>query len=81
MAAQQDLLLCVPYFMLTFTLPAAMGEVVRSHQNLLYDLLFRVSAGAAQHLAQGPRFVGGQIGLVGILHTWGRNLAYHPHIH
>jgi hypothetical protein len=79
--AQQDLLLCVPYFMLTFTLPAALCEVVRSHQNLLYNLLFRVSAAAAQHLAQDPRFVGGQIGLVGILHTWGRNLAYHPHIH
>jgi hypothetical protein len=47
----------------------------------LYNLLFRVSAAAAQHLAQDPRFVGGQIGLVGILHTWGRNLTYHPHIH
>ncbi len=78
---QQDLLLPVPYFMLTFTLPAALCEVVRSHQNLLYNLLFRVSAAATQHLAQDPRFVGGQIGLVGILHTWGRNLAYHPHIH
>lgn len=79
--AQQDLLLPVPYFMLTFTLPAALCEVVRSNQSLLYNLLFRVSAAAAQHLAKDPRFVGGQIGLVGILHTWGRNLAYHPHIH
>jgi hypothetical protein len=79
--AQQDLLLPGPYFMLTFTLPAALNEIVRSNQNLLYNLLFRVSAAAAQHLAQDPRFVGGQIGLVGILHTWGRNLAYHPHIH
>jgi hypothetical protein len=79
--AQQDLLLPVPYFMLTFTLPAALCDVVRSNQNLLYSLLFRISAAAAQHLAQDPRFIGGQIGLVGILHTWGRNLAYHPHIH
>jgi hypothetical protein len=62
-------------------LPAALCDVVRSHQNLLYNLPFRVSAAAAQHLAKDPHFVGGQIGLVGILHTWGRNLAYHPHIH
>jgi len=34
-----------------------------------------------QQLAQDPRFIGGQIGMVGVLHTWGRNLAYHPHIH
>jgi len=34
-----------------------------------------------QQLAQDPRFVGGQLGMVGVLHTWGRNLSYHPHVH
>jgi hypothetical protein len=78
---QEDLLLPVPYFLLTFTLPARFNEVARSHQRLLYDLLFKTSAAAMQQLAQEPRWVGGQIGMVGVLHTWGRNLAYHPHIH
>ncbi|MCD6344670.1 MAG: transposase zinc-binding domain-containing protein [Anaerolineae bacterium] len=75
---QQALLLPVPYFMLTFTLPEALREVARSHQRLIYDLLFRTSAAATQHLAADARFVGGQLGLVGGLHTWGRNLSYHP---
>jgi hypothetical protein len=79
--AQQDILLPVPYFMLAFTLPAALCEVVRSNQNLLYSLLFRISAATTQHLAKDPRFIGSQIDLVGILHTRGRNLAYHPGIH
>ena len=79
--AQQDLLLPVPYFMLTFTLPGALNEIVRSNQSLLYNLVFRVSAAATQQLAKDAHYVGGQIGMVGILHTWGRNLAYHPHIH
>ncbi len=78
---QQNLLLPVPYFLLTFTLPAAFNEVSRSHQSLFYDLLFKTSAAATQQLAQEPRWMGGQIGMVGVLHTWGRNLAYHPHIH
>ena len=78
---QQDLLLPVPYFLLTFTLPAAFNKIARSHQRLLYDLLFKTSAAATQQLAQNPRWLGGQIGMVGVLHTWGRNLAYHPHIH
>ena len=78
---QQDLLLPVPYFMLTFTIPAGFNEVARSHQSLIYDLLFKTSAAATQKLAQDPRFIGGQIGMVGVLQTWGRNLAYHPHIH
>jgi hypothetical protein len=75
------LLLPVPYFLLTFTLPAGLNEIVRSNQSLLYNLLFGVSATATQHLAKDARFVGVQIGMVGILHSWGRNLAYHPHIH
>lgn len=78
---QQDLLLPVPYFLLTFTLPAGLNDVIRSHQRLLYDLLFKTSAAATQQLAHEPRWIGGQVGLVGVLHTWGRNLAYHPHVH
>jgi hypothetical protein len=78
---QQDLLLPIPYFLLTFTLPSGFNEVARAHQSLLYDLLFRTSAAAAQQLAQDPRWIGGQLGMIGVLHTWGRNLAYHPHVH
>jgi hypothetical protein len=78
---QRDWLLPVPYFMLTFTLPAPLRPIARNHQTLIYDLLFRTSAAATQHLAADPRFVGGQLGLVGVLHTWGRTLTYHPHVH
>ena len=78
---QQDLLLPVPYFLVTFTLPTELREVARRHQKLVYHLLFRTSATALQQLAQDPRFVGGQIGLVGVLHTWTRDLRYHPHLH
>jgi len=78
---QQELLLPVPYFMLTFTIPAELHEIARQNQKLIYSLLFSSSAEATQKLARDPRFVGGQIGLVGVLHTWTRNLAYHPHIH
>jgi hypothetical protein len=78
---QQELLLPVPYFLLTFTLPSELRLLASSNQKLIYNLLFRASAQAAQQLAHDPRFVGGQIGLVGILHTWTRNLIYHPHVH
>jgi hypothetical protein len=78
---QQDLLLPVRYFLLTFTLPDELRRLARSRQKLFYALLFRTSASATQKLAQDPRFIGGQIGMVGVLHTWGRNLAYHPHVH
>jgi hypothetical protein len=78
---QQAALLPVPYFMVTFTLPAALHQVARSHQKTVYNILFRTSAAALQKLARDPRYVGGQIGMVGVLHTWGRTLSYHPHVH
>jgi hypothetical protein len=81
LAKQKALQLPVPYFLLTFTLPADLRPFAQSHQRLLYHLLFRASAAASQQLAQDGRYVGGQLGLLGVLHTWGRNLGYHPHVH
>ncbi|HET9412285.1 MAG TPA: transposase, partial [Candidatus Saccharimonadales bacterium] len=66
---------------LTFTLPAELRLLARQNQMLIYNLLFRASAQATQQLARDPRFVGGQIGMVGVLQTWTRDLVYHPHIH
>jgi Putative transposase/Transposase zinc-binding domain len=81
LARQQALLLPVPSFLVTFTLPAQLRAVARQHPRQLYGLLFRSSATALQQLAADPRFLGGQIGMVGVLQTWTRDLRYHPHIH
>jgi hypothetical protein len=78
---QPHLLLPVPYFMVTFTLPAELREVARSQQQPIYSLLFRASAAALQQLAQHERFIGGQIGFLGVLQTWTRDLRYHPQVH
>src|SRR6266545_2999281 len=78
---QQDLLLPVPHFLVTFTLPAGLRALARQHPRTIYTLLFRASAAALQQLAQDPRFLGGQIGMLGVLQTWTRDLRYHPHVH
>jgi hypothetical protein len=81
LAKQQALLLPVPYFLVTFTLPSQLRPLARKHTRQLYNVLFRSSATALQQLAADPRFLGGQIGMVGVLQTWTRDLRYHPHIH
>jgi hypothetical protein len=55
--------------------------LIPTHQKQLYKLHFRASAGATQQLARDPQRIGGKIGMVGVLHTWGRNLIYYPHVH
>jgi Putative transposase len=67
--------------MVTFTLPEELRSLARSNQKAVYNILFRASADALLELASDPRFVGGRIGMVGVLHTWTRDLFYHPHVH
>ena len=78
---QQALLLPLPYFLITFTLPSELRSIARAHQRQIYTLFFRATAAALQQLAADERFVGGQIGMLGVLQTWTRDLRYHPHIH
>jgi len=78
---QQSLLLPIAHFLVTFTLPAQLRALARSNQKTIYNLLFRASSAALLQLAQDPRFVGARLGMVGVLHTWTRQLLYHPHVH
>jgi len=79
---QRDrLLLPVPYFLVTFTVPQELRLFLRTHQQIGLDLLFAASAQALQDLAANPRRLGAQLGMLGVLHTWSRTLIYHPHIH
>lgn len=78
---QQSLLLPITHFMVTFTLPEELRSLARANQKIVYNILFRASSEALQKLARDPRYIGGRIGCVGVLHTWTRDLRYHPHVH
>ena len=79
---QTDRLLPCPYFLVTFTLPAELRAVARSHQRVVYAALFEASSEALRLLAADPKYVGtDRLGFFGVLHTWGRTLEYHPHVH
>lgn len=78
---QFDLKLPVEYFMATFTLPDKLRKLARSQQKFFYNLLFQSAAQAILKLAKDEKYMGGQIGIIGILHTWARNLTFHPHVH
>ena len=74
-------LLPVPYFHLVFTLPAELREVVRSNQKALYAVLFETAIAALTKLGLDRKYLGGQLGMVAVLHTWTRAKEYHPHLH
>jgi hypothetical protein len=79
---QTDRLLPCPYFLVTFTLPAELRDVARAEQRVVYAALFEASSAALRALAADPKYVGtDRLGFFGVLHTWGRALEYHPHVH
>jgi len=79
--AQMAKLLPVGYFHLVFTLPQELNTLVFQNQSLLYSLLFKATGQTLVELAKDPKFLGATIGVTSVLHTWGQNLAFHPHIH
>jgi hypothetical protein len=78
---QRRKLLPVPYYLVTFTVPAQLRQVIRSHQIDLYPLLLRESAAALRDVARNHKDLGAEIGLMAVLQTWTRDLRYHPHVH
>ena len=79
---QEAKVLPVNYFMVTFTVPQELRRLIRANQKVAYAALFKAASGAMKTLAKDPRFVGCETaGFTGILHTWTRQLEYHPHVH
>lgn len=70
------------HFLITFTVPEQLRHFCRSHQDAAYDALFHASSDAIKKLALDPRFIGTDLpGFTSVLHTWGRQMHYHPHLH
>jgi hypothetical protein len=81
LAARQADLLPVPYFHVVFTLPAPIAAIAFRNKAVVYAILFKAAAEAMTTLAANPRRLGGAIGGVAVLHTWGQALMHHPHVH
>jgi hypothetical protein len=79
-ARQEAKLLPAAYFMVTFTLPAELRQACLAHPKELYDTILRQSANALRDIIA-TKTGGGVTGFTGVLHTWGRQLQHHPHVH
>jgi hypothetical protein len=80
LAAEQALLLPVPYFHVVFTLPHLLNPLVRVNQRALYTLLFQAAVQTLQAFAHDPQHLGAELGITAVLHTWGQTLTEHIHV-
>lgn len=79
--ARESELLNVPYFHLVFTLPSAFNSYALSHGKIVYGSLFKAAWQTLQQFGYNPKHLGGRMGMIAVLHTWGQNMILHPHLH
>ena len=70
-----------PYFHAVFTVPSELNTLIFANRKVLYNLLYSSSSDTLFELARDKRHLGADIGFMSILHTWGSNLSFHPHVH
>ena len=78
---RREEMLPVPYFHVTVTVPEELRAALRQHQIDGYGALMKATAGAIVDLGRDPRWVGGTVGVLAVLHTWTQRLIFHPHVH
>ena len=79
--ARKEEVLNIKYYHVVFTIPSEIYLIALQNQDKMYKILFKASAETLQELARDEKYLGAEIGFFSILHTWGSNLMYHPHVH
>jgi Putative transposase/Transposase zinc-binding domain len=81
LATRETELLPVQYFHIVFTLPTAIEAMAYQNKRKIYDLLFKAASQSLLTLADNRKWLGAEIGITAVLHSWGGNLQHHPHLH
>lgn len=81
LAKRLEDVLPVPYYHVVFTVPHELQPLTRLEPRAFYSLLFRTAWESLRDLAADPKYLGGQVGMLAVLHTWGQQLQPHPHVH
>lgn len=80
LARKEDVLPCT-YFHVVFTIPQELNTYCLTYPVALYNILFQASKETLFIFGNDPKHLGAQLGAISLLHTWGQNLALHPHVH
>lgn len=69
------------YHHLVFTLPSELRNLILCNKEVVYDIFFKSCFEVLKKFGHDEKLFGGELGFIGLLHTWGQTLCYHPHIH
>ena len=62
-------------------MPEEIAAIAYQNKEVVYGILFRATAETLRTIAADPQHLGAEIGFLAVLHSWGQNLLFHPHLH
>ena len=69
------------YFHVVFTLPERLPPSLTKIREWCTTILFHATSETLRTIAADPEHLGAEIGFFSVLHSWGQNLPFHPHLH
>ncbi len=69
------------YFHVVFSVPEQIASIAYQNKAVVYGILFRATAETLTTISADPKHLGAEIGFFAVLHSWGQNLLFHPHLH
>ena len=79
--ARLERLLPIPYFHVVFTIPNELNPLALCNRKVIFDILFSAASQALLTIGRNEKHLGAKLGFTTVLHTWGQNLLFHPHLH
>jgi len=79
--ARMKELLPVKYYHAVFTMPHQLNSLVMGNRKAMFDLLFNAASYTLLKFAADEKYLAAQPGIIMVLHTWGQQLSFHPHVH
>ena len=79
-ARLRELLPC-KYYHVVFTIPHLLNSIILGNRKLMYKMLFDAAHYTLHRFGDDEKYLGATAGIISVLHTWGQNLSFHPHLH
>lgn len=78
---QRACLLDCDHYHVVFTTPHELEPLWHTQRGRMTKHLYDCARQTLFELLSDPKYLGAQVGVIATLHTWGRTLNFHPHVH
>jgi hypothetical protein len=69
------------YYHVVFTVPHEFNSLILGNRKQMFTLLFEAASQTLLQFSADPQYLGATCGITSVLHTWGQDLNFHPHLH